>query len=457
MSPIFTAALCLALFGVVAAAAGGISGWRGDGTGRYDDARPVLEWGTETNVVWKTPIPSWSNASPAVAGDKIFICSEPTALLCVDAASGEILWQRANGYDVLGKTDEETAQIRAQVEKAATISRELAAARRDARVAENKLSRSSGDDTLRADVGTLKEKVSRLRAQLKPLDRYILPRKHDANGYSSATPVTDGRHVWAVYGTGTVVCYDIEGDLQWATYIEKPRDNYGFCSSPLLVGDALLVHIDDLTCLDQATGRRRWKIKAAWGWGTAAHTKIGGEDVVFTAKGDMVRVSDGKVLASRLGKLSYNGPVVNGNVVYYIQQDPKAYRLPQSLSGEVKLEKLWQGKIANDRYYGSPLVYEGLIYAITQKNVLTVLDARTGETVYSKKLDLGGGTVYPSITLGGRHIFISHDNGTTIVIEPGRQYRQVAKNKLEAFRSTPLFAGSRMYVRTLKHLYCIGR
>ncbi|MCD6405198.1 MAG: hypothetical protein J7M19_05190 [Planctomycetes bacterium] len=111
------------------------------------------------------------------------------------------------------------------MEKAATLSKNLAAARRDARAAENKLSKSQGDAELKARVPELKEKVARLRVELKPMGHYVLARKHDTNGYSSATPVTDSDYVWAVYSTGVVVCYDIEGNLQWARYIEKPHDN----------------------------------------------------------------------------------------------------------------------------------------------------------------------------------------------------------------------------------------
>ncbi|MHC4715206.1 MAG: hypothetical protein ACYTAN_18370, partial [Planctomycetota bacterium] len=94
---------------------------------------------------------------------------------------------------------------------------------------------------------------------------------------------------------------------------------------------------------------------------------------------------------------------------------------------------------------------------ITQARRFSVLDAETGETVYVKDLDLGKGTVYQSITLGGDRIFISSEGGRTIVIEPGREYREVARNDLEPFRACPVFVGSRMYIRGHKNLYCIGK
>ncbi len=44
----------------------------------------------------------------------------------------------------------------------------------------------------------------------------------------------------------------------------------------------------------------------------------------------------------------------------------------------------------------------------------------------------------------------------TVVLEPGREYEELARNTLEAFRGTPIFDGKRMYVRTMKAVYCIG-
>jgi hypothetical protein len=47
--------------------------------------------------------------------------------------------------------------------------------------------------------------------------------------------------------------------------------------------------------------------------------------------------------------------------------------------------------------------------------------------------------------------------GATVVLEPGREYREVARNQLEGYGSCPVFSGQRMYLRTNKHLYCIGK
>ena len=75
--------------------------------------------------------------------------------------------------------------------------------------------------------------------------------------------------------------------------------------------------------------------------------------------------------------------------------------------------------------------------------------------IYEKRLNLRG-SIYPSISLAGDHLYVSSDNGTTVVLKPGREYQELARNSLEPFRSSLVFEGKRLYVRTEKHLYCIG-
>ncbi len=98
-----------------------ITGWRTDNTGKYPDADPPLSWDREKNLVWKTPLPSSSNATPVIAGDKIFVCSDTARLICISKSNGKILWQKNNEYkDVLPA--EEYKKAREDMKKANEIS-----------------------------------------------------------------------------------------------------------------------------------------------------------------------------------------------------------------------------------------------------------------------------------------------------------------------------------------------
>jgi hypothetical protein len=102
------------------------------------------------------------------------------------------------------------------------------------------------------------------------------------------------------------------------------------------------------------------------------------------------------------------------------------------------------------------LIHVGLIYVICGNRIFTVLDAKNGRLVYQERLNFGTGRVYPSITLAGDQLFVNADNGVTLILEPGREYKEVGRNTLEEFRSSPVFVGKRMCLRGYKHLYCIG-
>ena len=97
-----------------------------------------------------------------------------------------------------------------------------------------------------------------------------------------------------------------------------------------------------------------------------------------------------------------------------------------------------------------------MIYAVTQHGDWSVIDAANGQIVAEHKLDLGG-TFYPSVTLAGGLLFVSSDNGKTVVLQSGREYKEVGRNSLEPFRSGPVFVGQRAYVRGLDHLWCLGK
>jgi hypothetical protein len=178
----------------------------------------------------------------------------------------------------------------------------------------------------------------------------------------------------------------------------------------------------------------------------------------LTAQTAIFRADDGKVLAREVASLDYATPIVEGNIVYFIENGGKAVRLPVEVKEALEPEILWVTGPRKDRYYASSIFQDGLIYAIHRNNHFSVIDATNGEVVFDQKLkSLGKGTTYPSITLAGNLLLVSSNNGTTIVIKPGPVCGIIAKNKISGFRSSPLISQRRMYIRAFTHLYCIGQ
>jgi outer membrane protein assembly factor BamB len=222
-----------------------------------------------------------------------------------------------------------------------------------------------------------------------------------------------------------------------------------------LTGGKLLCHIINMTALDPATGETLWRTAAKVTWGSPAAARVGETDLIVTPNGDILRVSDGKVLAQRVSRVEYCAPLVDGAMVYFVEHGGKAIRLPASADEPFKPESVWTTEPKKERYYATPVLHDGLLYGVTQQGELSVIDAADGKVVYAKKLNLGG-TFYPSITLAGAYLMVSSDNGNTQVLRPGREYVEVGRNVFEPFRSTPVYVGGRFYVRTTKGVACIG-
>ena len=144
-----------------------------------------------------------------------------------------------------------------------------------------------------------------------------------SNGLAACTPVSDGQRICAVFGTGVVACYDLDGKRLWIRSYPVADLLHGHSTSPALVGDRVIAHFKDMVALDIQTGKELWKAEGLTPrHGSLVSAKLGDDGGVITLHGDFVRVSDGKVLATNLSGthkvFDFNTPVVGDGVVYFI-------------------------------------------------------------------------------------------------------------------------------------------
>jgi len=434
-------------------------GWHQDTFSRYPDATPVTSWAQDQHVVWSTPIPAWGNASPVLVGDRLFISAEPTTLLCLSAADGKILWQRTNGYDSFLTADEQ-AKLVDELKQQSALNQQVRPLQREFREKQKLLEKTPDDAALQDAIKTIDGQLTALQQQLDALPlakQWQMPATQPENGYASPTPACDGTRLYTVFGNGIVACYDFDGNLQWRRFLEKPTHQWGHGASPLLVGDILVIQYNTTVYgLKATSGETAWQAKSAFEWGSPALAHLGGKDLVITPGGMILNAPDGKVLGKIPAKpLEYNVPLVDGDVVYWVQPETVAIKLTPKDDGAIDAQPLWQTKIKNERYYASPLLHDGLLYAIMRYGTMSVLDAKDGTLVYERKLDVGGEN-YSSFLLAGTDIFLFHDNGKALVLEPGREYKELARNTLEFVRTTPVCQGTRMYVRGKTKMWCLG-
>jgi outer membrane protein assembly factor BamB len=435
---------------LLSAMTGFADGWRFDGSGRFASATPVLEWGRETNIVWSKTLDTWSNGSPLPVGTRVFVTAERAVLLCLDAATGATLWSRTNDYSQVLPPG-----VHAELQRAEALQGKISEAAR--RLQADPLNISLHNQMAQLCAEVLADARSTNAAAL--VRQYALPPTHGDTGFSTPTPVSDGKTVFVLTALGTVARYDLDGNRLWLRLVRKPTRGWGQSASPVVADGKLLVHIDDLLyALSPATGETLWTFKGASNHGTPVTVTVGTEMFLLTTGGDLVRLSNGAGAATKLAGVSFNGPVADGDCVYTVDEGGcVAFQLVAGPTNTITAVKKWDAKPNRNRYYASPVLAGGLLYVLNAGGVLSAIDSRDGTIVYERKLELGG-TAYPSLCLAGGKLFASSDTGTTVVIEPGREYRQLARNSLgEGFRSTPCFDSGRILIRGMKKVYCIGK
>jgi outer membrane protein assembly factor BamB len=444
---------CLA--GVLIFATGGVraeTGFRGDGSGVYPQARPPLHWSADSNVTWTARL-KWSNASPVLLGDRVITCEEPDVLLAVAFADGRVLWAVTNGYaDVLSPAEAEVA--RESQKKADALQPALREADKKAREADKAAKEKPDDAEAKARVTAARQDVAALRKQLEPLQKYRLPSTHGVNGYTTPTPVTDGKNIYTVFCSGVVAGFSPDGRRLWSRILPvRPHSgDWGHSASPRLAEGTLLVHFGNrVFAMDPQTGADKWTADAPSGFGSPIVARVDDAPALLTPGGDFLAVADGRKLATGVFKFPWNGPVVANDTVYKVDEGG-ATAFSLKLAGAAKPAALWHGKVPGGRYYATAVALDGLLYNVAQNGTLVVLDAKDGSTVYEKALGFGGGTAYPSPVAAGGRLYVSNDNGVTVVIKPGRTYEELARNKLPDFRSCPVFVGDSLLVRTTSGL-----
>ena len=144
------------------APAGDVVGWRGDGSGSFPDATPPTEWSKTENVVWKTPMPAHSNASPVIVGDRILVCADPDTLICVNKADGKVLWSKPNDLKSI-YSDEEWETVKKRQAELKALTGEYNKARGAERKIRSQLSLSTQKGRDRHTAG-LKKRWERAKA-----------------------------------------------------------------------------------------------------------------------------------------------------------------------------------------------------------------------------------------------------------------------------------------------------
>jgi outer membrane protein assembly factor BamB len=427
--------------------------WRGpafDGTAA--NAHPPTEWSEETNVKWKVPIPGKGSATPIVWENQIIVLTAvPTAQentgeqpaeepppAPAQPGRGSGRGGRGGGRGGFGGGAKPTTPVEFTV-----IS----------------LDRDSGKENWKTVVNA------------------AVPHEgtHGTNTFASASPVTDGQHIYAFFGSNGIYCLDMQGEVIWKKDLGKMRTraSFGEGASPALYENTLVVPWDHegqsmLYALDATTGDELWKVERneSTTWSTPLITKY--KDRVQVILNGSRRVcsydlKDGNLIWECSGQASnpIPTPIRDGDHVI-VMTGYQGYAI-QSISldstGDVSDsdQVVWSRNDAAP-YVPSGVLYDGTLYFTKSRDaIFSAVDPKDGRSIIDQERlpQLDG--LYASLAAANGYVYAVGRNGTTAVLKHGDKFEVVAVNQLsEGIDASPVMVDDRLFLRGAKSLYCIA-
>lgn len=461
-----------------------------------------------SGIAWMTRLTGRSMSNPIVLGDRIFVGSNITDLMCIDKADGKVIWIRSNTpWDALSA--EERAPFAATIEP---LARELDRLNAELPALINAQVSATGmtSDQQAAMDKTLKAKEDaeqKLHQALATLDRKRFPPMHGNEvSASNATPLTDGKRIYWVCGGGmkgpgasVISCFDPDGKRIWSYHEAFGAPEHGLHDSLLLVDGKVVAGMHRwLVAFDPANGAILWRQKCEeFGGASPVAVKVGGEWAILNKNRlGLHRASDGTRLAGNgAGTFGDSTPIVVDDVVYVCDEFKTwgdnnvaflALKAPTNGPADGKWNSLyelrWEDTYVPARgisyYVASPLHDAGLVYTLDMSGGLAAIDITEQKGVYRRWLDgycrfnryLYGAVASP--TLAGKGIYFVDDSGYTIIVKPGREYQELGRNVIEnvqlsgrggnpchqeSFYSNPVFDGKFLFLKGEEYLYAIRK
>jgi outer membrane protein assembly factor BamB len=432
--------LVLTMLAAVSVSAADWPSWRGPvGTGTTPETKLPERWSATENVAWKAPLAGLGVSSPIVSGNRVIVTS-----------------QIGSGVRAPGNHP---------------------------RLVQGGNAASAGERALEAKGGGeatffLVEAFN--RGDGKRLWEYrfeaagTLPGVHDKHNLASPSPVTDGKMVYAWFGTGQIVALDMNGRLVWQRHLGaeiSPFDViWGHSSSPTLYGDTIILLCDHepasyLLALDKRTGKQVWKAERGKGrmsYSTplVVETPTGPELIVNSSERvDGYDPRNGTLLwfTGGTNRFPIPMPVFHNGVIYMsrgYRSSPYMAIRPGGRGDITKSHVVWESATGAP-YISSLVFHEGLIYMATDVGAVTVVEAESGQRVSQQRIE-GVFSASP-VAADGKVYFVS-ENGETIVMQAGRTPSVLARNDLgERAIASPAISNGQIFIRTDDHVFAIGQ
>lgn len=288
-------------------------------------------------------------------------------------------------------------------------------------------------------------------------------------GMAVSTPAVDGQHLYVLFGTGDLACLDLAGKPVWIRSLAEEygpfRNRWGMGTSPILLGDLLLVQVDHwsqsyLLAVEKKTGLNRWKTDrpGSVNWTSPLAVKVKNHVEIITFGTNFVRGYDPGNGAElwQVDGMHFQcipSPVTLDDLLFACSgENTMAIRLNGATGELTKSNVLWKNKKAA-AFLPSPLAYQGCLYITGDKGFVTCLDAKTSKTLWKERL---GDQFYASPIAGAGRVYFTSKEGMIRVVRAGQEYDLLAENDMgESIVASPAPSNGRIYLRGEKHLFCV--
>jgi len=416
--------------------------WRGAGmSGISPDGNPPVKWSETENILWKVKLEGDpSDGSPVISGDKIiFQSAVDTGKKSDAAAAAEPAPQSAPG----GRPGRGPARAPSSIYQFNVVC----------------LDRNTGKEIWKTTV-----------CEVVPHEGH-----HGDHGFASYSPVTDGKRIWADFGSRGVYCLDMDGKILWQRDLAQKtiRAGFGEGGSPALVDELLIVLVDHegpsfIAALNKDTGKTVWKQDRdeKTSWTTPLVVQHDGQTQIVVTGRNRTRAYDPKdgTVIWECGGQTENvipTPVTGFDMVFCTSgfRGSKLQAIKLGKTGDLTGTDAVAWEVNEGTpYVPSPLLYEDKVYVNAVNNPdIYCYNAKTGKPYYVKQ-NLGEmkGMYASPVGAAGRVYFVGR-NGVTYVLSNTDEYKLLSVNKLDdGIDASPALVGDRIYLRGKQNLYCIA-
>jgi outer membrane protein assembly factor BamB len=371
------------------------------GQGISDQTGIPLTWSETNNVLWKTPIPGKGWSSPVIHENRIWLTTateegKSLRAICVDRNSGEIL------------QDIEIFRLN-----------------------------SPGGINVK-------------------------------NSLASPTPVLEGDRIYLHYGAFGTACISQSGEILWKTRLDYDNGQHGPGGSPILYDDLLIVSCDGMTtqfivALDKVTGKVRWKKyrQGYQAYSTPLVVRLPGGDQIISP-GAFRAIAYEPRTGKEIWQVRYGDgfsnvprPVFGNGLVFICTgfQEPSMMAVRVDGRGDVTRSHVVWTLSRGVPLTSSPVLVGDELYMISDSGIASCVDARTGKQYWQERV---GGNHSASPIYADNRIYFLSEEGESVVIAPGRQFKVLATNQLDGrmLASMAVLNGA-IFVRSQTHLYCL--